>query len=256
MSGVEKWRLLHVEIPRNAGMNMALDEAIFLAMTEKAVPSTVRFWRNERAVVIGRSQSVDAEVNLELCEKKDVQVVRRLSGGGAVYHDLGNLNYTLVMDIENQLIRNLGITESYRVLSSGLVEGLKEFGLTPNFKPLTDIFIGDKKVSGSSQARKGGALLYHATLLVDTDLNMLKNVLNLRQEKVRGKVTSSKKPVTTLRDELGYEISMRDVKKAIARGLEKAFSIRLILGALSSMEKETAQNLYDSKYSQKEWSFR
>ena len=153
-----------MERPGNAGLNIAIDESILLAMTRKEIPSTIRFWRNDRVVMIGYSQCADVEVNLELCEKEAIQVIRRFSGGGAVYHDLGNLNYTLIVDADHRLIWNLDIVRSYGVLCSGITEGLKEFGLRADFVPLSDIMINDKKVSGSSQSRKRGALLCHGTL--------------------------------------------------------------------------------------------
>lgn len=253
---MEEWRLLDVETATNAAINMAIDEAIFLARTEKAVPPTIRFWRNGRAAVIGYSQTVAAEVNLELCEREDVQVVRRFSGGGAVYHDLGNLNYTIVPDADHGLIRGLDVAESYRVLCSGVIEGLEEFGVAANFKPLSDIFIGDKKVSGSAQLRKRGTVLHHGTLLVDADLDTLMRVLDVPQEKIRDRRTTSvRKPVTRLTDEVSHEIDLTVLKKALIQGFEKAFSVRLMPNKLTSVEEETAQNLYSSKYSQREWNF-
>jgi len=253
---MEDWRLLDVETPRNAAMNIAIDEAIFLARTKEAASPIVRFWRNDRAVVIGYSQSVEAEVNLELCEKEGIQVARRPSGGGAVYFDLGNLNYTIVIGADHWLIRSLDIVESYRVLCSGVIEGLRKFSITANFRPLSDILIGDKKVSGSAQSRKKGVILHHGTLLVDADLDMLVRMLDVPPEKIKGKkVTSFKKPVTKLRDELNYKIDITKLKDALTEGFEKSFSARLIPDRLTSMEEEIAQNLYENKYSKKEWNF-
>lgn len=253
---MEEWRLLDAETPKNAAMNMAFDEAILLARIERAISPTVRFWRNNRAAVIGYSQIVDAEVNLELCEEEGVQVVRRLSGGGAVYHDLGNLNYTIVVDADHRLIRSLDIVESYRVLCSGVVKVLEKLGMNAKFRPLSDVLIRNKKVSGSAQARRKGVVLHHGTLLVDSDLDMLARVLDVRQEQIGSKkATSVKKPVTRLTDELGYEIGMASLKKALIEGFEKAFSIRLTPGKPTAAEKEMTRNLYDKKYSQKEWNF-
>jgi len=253
---LDEWRLLDVETPEDAAMNLAIDEAIFLAMTKKMAPATIRFWRNARAVVVGYSQNVEVEVNLELCEKENIQVVRRFSGGGTVYHDLGNMNYTVVVDADHRLIKGLDIAESYKVLCSGMIEALTEIGITATFRPLSDIFVGERKISGSAQSRKRGVVLHHGTLLVDSDLDALMRVLDLPEEKIEGKrVTSIKKPVTMLSDEVGWEVDPATLKEALIKGFEKAFSINLAWGKLSSSEEETAKNLYRDKYSRREWNF-
>jgi len=237
---MEEWRLLDLETTRDAAMNLAIDEAIFLVRTKQSAPQTLRFWRNVQAAVVGYSQSVEAEVNLELCERENIQVVRRISGGGAVYHDLGNINYTVVLDADYRLIKGFDIAESYRVLCSGMIEGLRNLGITAAFKPLSDIFV----------------VLHHGTLLVDSDLDALTRVLDVPEEKLKDKrITSIKKPVTKLRDELGWEVDKTTLKKALIRGFERAFFIRLTQGKLSSLEEEIAQNLYRDKYSRKEWNF-
>jgi len=253
---VEEWRLLNVETPEDAAMNLAIDEAIFIAMMKKVAPPTVRFWRNARAVVVGYSQKVEAEINLALCEKENIQIVRRFTGGGTVYQDLGNLNYTIVVDASHRLIRGLDIAESYKVLCSGMVEGLRDVGIAAAFRPLSDICVGDKKISGSAQSRKKGIALHHGTVLVNSDLDMLVNVLDIsRKDREGKKATSIRKPVTRLKDELSLDIDMATVKKALARGFERAFSITLTQGKLKLSEEETTQNLYRDKYSRREWNF-
>jgi len=253
---MQQWRLLDTETSVDALMNMAIEEAIFLARVEKAVPPTIRFWRNDRAVLIGYSQNVNAGVNLKFCERGGIQVVRRFSGGGAVYHDLGNLNYTIVLDVDHQLIRGLDIAESYKFLCSGMIEGLRTLGVQASFRPSSDLFVGERKISGSAQSRKRGVVLHHGTLLVNSDLDLLMEALDVRPEKVSGKrVCSVKKPVTRLRDELGWEVEMTSLKVILARGFERAFSIRLAQGTITSLEQETAQNLYRDKYSRREWNF-
>ena len=121
---MEKWRLLEVEYPDRAGLNLAIDEALLYKTAENKSPPVVRFWRNRNAVVIGYSQCVEAEVNLELCHTLNVEIVRRITGGGAVYHDLGNLNYSIVVDSNHPLVKGLNIQDSYRIFLSGVIECL------------------------------------------------------------------------------------------------------------------------------------
>jgi lipoate-protein ligase A len=252
---VEMWRLLDSATTLDAVMNLAMDEAILEARVKRTIPPTFRFWRNKRAVVIGYSQKADAEVDLRLCEKERIQVARRITGGGTVYHDLGNLNYTVVLDADHYLLRGSDIAESYRILCSGLIKGLGTLGLYADFMPLSDVFIGGRKISGSAQSRRRGVVLHHGTLLVDADLTMLTRVLAAHQEGIRVKSTSKWKPVTNLREELGREIDLTELKNALIRGFEGSFGIRLTADKFTSAEKETARDLYRTKYSRKEWNF-
>jgi lipoate-protein ligase A len=252
---MEKWRLLEDTVPRRATMNLAIEEAIFLEKIMNRIPPTVRFWRNNRAVVVGYSQSVEAEVNLDVCAKEGVEVVRRLSGGGAVYQDIGNLNYSIAIESDHSLVKDLDVTRSLRSLCSGVLTALKTFGARPVFKS-SDVLINNRKVSGNAQARRKEAILHHGTLLVSADLNLLGDVLNAsnRGRTVKG-VASRRGPVTNLSDEIGWQVPIEKVKEVLQQGFERAFSTRLINGGLRRAEKESAEKLYAEKYSRKEWNF-
>jgi len=253
---MEEWRMLATDISNDAAMNLAIDEAIFQARIEKAVPRTLRFWRSTRAVVVGYSQNIEAEVNLKVCEREGIQVVRRFTGGGAVYHDLGNINYTLVLDIDHRLICGLDIAGSYEVLCSGVIGGLRQIGVSARFSPPSDIFVGTKKISGSAQSRKRGVVLHHGTLLVDSDLNTLARALDVSEQVMKEKrPTSIKRPVTRLQDETSVKVDIVKLENALIRGFEKAFSIELMPARLIPWEEETAQSLYRNKYSKREWNF-
>ncbi len=253
---MEKWRLLDIETPNDAAMNLAIDEAVFIEKMKKDFPPALRFWRNRRAVVIGYSQNVEAEVNLAICREKSIQIVRRFSGGGAVYQDLGNLNYSITLEADHSLLKGLDIAESYRVFSSGVIEGLKQFGIDSVFDSPSDLLVRNKKVSGNAQSRKKGVILHHGTLLVNVEFDSLTRVLNAPKEQLKNrKVTSRRRPVVNLEDEIGYHVDIEKVKEVLQRGFEKAFSVKLVPSALTLEEKETAQILYVSKYSQRKWNF-
>jgi len=253
---METWRLLDTETPDLAAMNLAIEEAIFLAKIRQKVPPTVRFWRNRHAAVIGYSQKVEAEVNLKLCADEGIEIVRRFSGGGAVYQDLGNLNYTLVLGADHPMIGSLEIRESYRVLTTGVTGGLKELGIDLVFDPPSDLLAGKRKVSGNAQSRKRRTILHHGTLLVKADLNLLAEVLDAKGDGPKNsKFASKKRPVTNLADEVGRHLDMQEVKHALHRGFERAFSVKLVQRQLSLEEEESAQAFYANKYSRKEWNF-
>jgi len=255
-TGTEKWRLLGVETPDDASMNMAIEEAIFIAEAEGEVPPTVRFWRSKGAVVIGYSQTVEAEVNLELCERSGLQVVRRFSGGGATYHDLGNLNYSIAMEANHPLVKGLEIADSYVVFASGVIQGLRELGIHAVFAPPSNVLVEGRKVSGNAQSRRKGAVLHHGTLLVDADLDLLDEVLGRHRPRRKSEgVVSKKVPVTNLADELGRDLNMNEVKAALGRGFEAAFCMELVPSTFTTTEEMTARRLHAEKYSRKEWNF-
>jgi len=253
---MEEWRLLDIEYPRRAGLNLAIEEALLRQAAKRNGPPIVRFWRNKCAVIVGYSQCVEAEVNLELCRSRGIEIVRRITGGGTVYHDLGNLNYSIVITSDHRLVRKLDIQESYGVFLSGVIECLKKFGVSPSFDPPSDLLVHDRKISGNAQVRKRGIILHHGTILVNSDLNLLSEALkpSSRSNPQRG-VHSRRRPVTNLSYEISRRVNMQAVKESLQRSFEEAFSVKLVRSTLTSKEKEAAQTLYDEKYSRKEWNF-
>jgi len=253
---MEMWRLLDVEYPSNAGLNLAIEEALLRQTAKGGGSPIVRLWRNKSAVVIGYSQCVEAEVNVELCRTRGVEIVRRITGGGAVYHDLGNLNYSIVIRSNHPLMRGLDIQESYSVFLSCVIECLKKFGVNPSIDPPSSLLVHNRKISGNAQVRKRGTILHHGTILINSDLNLLSEVLkpSSRSGPKRG-VPSKRGPVTNLSDEVSQRVSAQAVKELLRRSFEEIFSVKLVCSILTSEEKKAARILYDEKYSRREWNF-
>ncbi len=253
---MEEWRLLDIEYPSDAGLNLAIEEALLRQAAGREGPPIVRFWRNRRAVIVGYSQSVEAEVNLELCRSRKIEIVRRITGGGAVYHDLGNLNYSIVISSDHPLIRGLNIEESYGVFLSGVIECLRKFGVTSSIDPPSSLLVHGRKISGNAQVRKRGIILHHGTILISSDLNILSEVLKpLRGSSLQRGVPSKRSPVTNLSDEINRRIHVEAVKDSLRRSFEERFSVKLISSVLTSEEREAAHMLYEEKYSRREWNF-
>ncbi len=253
---MQEWRLLEVDAPDSAAMNLAVDEAIFVVMAKRAVPPTLRLWRNNGAVVIGRYQNVAAEVNLDLCRERGIQVVRRFSGGGAVYHDLGNLNYSIAIKADHPMLKGLSIAETFEVFSSGVARGLEQLGLNAVFDPPSDLLLGNKKVSGNAQSRRKGVIFHHGTVLVHSDLDLLVKVLEAPKQnaEAEGKgVPSRKRPVVNLEEALGRKVGIAEVKGALRCGFEEVFAVKLVSGVLSPDERKNAERLCREKYSRNEW---
>lgn len=163
--------LLHEVATFDPMENLRRDE---LYMREMDSP-TLRVWRNSDCVVLGRFLKAEEEVYLERAARLDVPVLKRTSGGGAVFHDLGNINYSLYM--RQEALPGFDLEMSLRKLSFPVIRVLAEMGVHWEWVPPNSIYVRGRKVSGSAQVRSRGRVLHHGTLLVDTDLDRLRHLL-------------------------------------------------------------------------------
>ena len=235
-------------------MNMSVEEAIPRSVGEGEAPNTVRFWHNSNTIVLGCFQSADLEVNYDACKETGTQVVRRFTGGGAVYHDAGNLNYAISLKKGHPLVPDNDLQLVFQRLSEGTVDGLRSLGVQAEFQPINDIQVDGKKVSGAAGSLKWGTIFHHGCILVASDLAILGRVLNVPRAKLADRhVASVQKRVTTVRDELQKDVTTGEVRDAIVRGIEHSYNVRLVEGQLSSSELSLAKELYDTKYNSSQW---
>ena len=251
---METWRLVDVEYRDNPFMNLAVEEAIPRLVGEGKSPSTVRFWHNSNTIVIGCFQSARLEVNVEACKETKTEIVRRFTGGGAVYHDNGNLNYAISLRKGDRLVPDGNLQLVFQKLSEGTVEGLRKLGVKAEFQPVNDIQVDGKKVSGAAGSIRWNSVFHHGCILVNSDLSILGKVLNVPKAKLEDRhVASVQKRVTTVRDELGRDISTREVRDAIVDGIESCYGVRVEPGNLTREELGLAEELYQTKYCRLEW---
>src|SRR5919198_6463599 len=163
-----------------ATLNMAIDEALIENIGEAPV-LRIYGWR-PAAISVGYFQSIKEEVDLEKCNQLGVDVVRRLTGGGAVLHEF-ELTYSFITKQYQQ-----NIMESSMWICDAIVMSINRLGFDASFVPLNDIVVNGKKVSGSAQTRKNGVLLQHGTLLLDLDVDKMFSVLKVPSEKVKDKI--------------------------------------------------------------------
>ncbi len=157
----------------------------------------VFLWRNASAVVIGRNQDARAEIDRAVLTRRGISLVRRISGGGAVYHDLGNINYSVVTGYRE------GAFEDFRSFCQPVLGYLKTLGLQAETGGRNDLLLDGAKFSGTAQAVQNGRILSHGTLLFDTDLSLLSQVLTPDPDKLRSKgIRSVKSRVANLRPQL------------------------------------------------------
>ena len=172
--------------------NLAAEQYVFDCLPKDR--SYFMLWQNENAVIIGKYQNTLAEINGPYVEAHKIKVVRRLSGGGAVYHDLGNLNYTYITDAGELEALNM------RVFCEPIVRALAEFGVTAEINGRNDMTIDGKKFSGNAQYLRHGRVMHHGTLLYNSDLSAVSKALQVDPEKIRAKgIESVRSRVTNIR---------------------------------------------------------
>lgn len=252
------WRLLKLET-HSASVNMAIDEAILTARIENQAPNTIRFYRwNPSAVSVGKFQDVKNEVQLDNCRKLGVDIVRRITGGGTVYHDQENeVTYSVTAD--KQDLRAEDVTAVYQRIYSGLAEALHILGVDADFnvgneKTCPNLTVKGKKISGSAQSHRKGVVLQHGTLLADVDYERMFTLLRVPWAKTCMEVVGvAEDRITSLRRELGRSVSQEEVNQALISGFEKALNVTLEEGDLTGYERSLADRLCREKYSTDEW---
>lgn len=236
--------------------NMAIDEAMLVLRDKGVIPNTLRLYVfSPSAVTIGYFQRVEDAVDTSFLEKHGIDFTRRITGGGSVYHDkYGEVTYSVVAGI-NDISRD--IEESYRIICNGIVYAIEEFGLKPVFKPVNDVVVNNKKISGSAQARKKNALLQHGTLMYATNIDLLARCLKAPKQKLESHgVRSIRERVTTLSIELGRRVSRNEVIEALIKGFKKALGVNEFKLSTYTVDEINIASVLKKKYMSREWIYR
>ncbi len=255
---MDTWRLLPLET-RNAPWNMAIDEAILQARVAEKVPNTLRLYRwNPSAVSIGRNQQAEDWVYLENCQKLGVDVVRRCSGGGTVYHDFeGEVTYSVTAKVSD-LGSTGDVTSVYFKIYEAVTDALRLLGVPADFnggdaKNCPNLAVGGKKISGSSQNLSRGYVLQHGTLLRSVDIDRMFQLLRLKDASCTQAADIARSKITSVQAELGHKMSPDTLANALKQGFKAILKIQLEESQLTPYEQELAEILYEDKYSTKEW---
>jgi lipoate-protein ligase A len=200
-------------------------------------------WRNAPAVIVGVNQNAFEEVNLDYVTKNNVSVIRRLTGGGAVYHDLNNICYTVIAPYNKD-------KNSFRDFCAPVIEYLKTLGLNAEFSGRNDIIVDGKKISGNAQTVYNGRVMHHGTILFETDLDAVTNALNPNKFKMQSK------GIKSVRSRVENVCNLLPQKMTIDQffeGLKKAFSKGLKQIEFSKSDLDAINKLVVEKYSTFEW---
>ena len=227
-------------------INLAFEEYVFNQMDQDE--SYFLLWQNDNAVIVGKHQNTIEEINQEYIRENDIKVVRRLSGGGAVYHDLGNLNFTFI-------VNDRGREQfDFQTFTRPLVEALKTLGVNAEFNSRNDIAIDGKKFSGNSQYAKRGRILHHGTILFNSNLATIQSALKVKKDKIESKgIKSVKSRVTNITDYLDETYTMEDFKAALLKAMFANDNLEKI--TLSNEEIQAIERLKTEKYATWDWNY-
>lgn len=237
---MEKRNFVYLSESGNGYENLAADEWFLDHVREGDL--VLHLYQNENAVIIGKNQNPWLECDLDAMEKDGVQLVRRVSGGGAVYHDAGNLNFSFITgkeryDVEKQLAL--------------ILSAVKSFGIDCTFSGRNDLIAGDKKFSGNAFAHRKGISQHHGTLLLNADLERLGRYLKPDEKKIRSKGIASVRARVENLSAMNEAIDVKGMKKAILSSFEREYGY-FADWQFSQTEREEIAS-YEKKHSSAEW---
>jgi lipoate-protein ligase A len=256
---MDTWRLIPLET-HSGFMNMAIDEAILTSRIENLVPNTLRFYQwKPSAVSIGKNQNLQQQVYTEALHKHGVDLVRRTSGGGTVYHDqTGEITYSVTAPTRD-LSSTVDITGAYTSVYAAITDALRLVGIPADYsagnqKNCPNLTVAGKKISGSAQTFRHGVVQQHGTLLLSVDLPLMFQLLHVPFTddcSVAAQVAQRK--ITSVQNELGHAVSAETVENALTQGFKAILKINLKKGALTLYEQALANKFYKEKYSRANW---
>lgn len=228
-------------------VNLAVEE--YLMRNLRTDQDILLFYINEPSVIIGRHQNTIEEIDSQYVSEHGIHVVRRLSGGGAVYHDLGNLNFSFTTQKKNENIQN------YRKFTEPVIRALHEIGVEAELNGRNDIVIGERKISGNAQYVSGGRMVSHGTLLFDTDLSIISNILTVKTSKIQSKgIKSVRSRVANISEFLAEPMDMATFKAHVTQSILSADESTSVY-KLTEEDWAAIQKIADERYRRWEWNF-
>lgn len=231
----------------NPFYNIALEAYAFRELRDE--DELFILWINEPTIVIGKHQNAIEEINKAYTDEHGIHVVRRLSGGGAVYHDLNNLNYTIISNKTQE-----GAFD-FKTFSQPVIETLADLGVTATFTGRNDLEIDGKKFCGNAQAYYKGRMMHHGCLLFDVDMTVLGNALQVSKDKIESKgVKSVRARVTNILDELAEKMTVEAFSEQLLNKIKEQYP-DMTEYVLSEADLENIQNLADNQFATWNWTY-
>lgn len=227
--------------------NLALEEYVIKYLDP--TKDYIILWQNSPSVIIGRNQNTVEEINRQYVKENKINVVRRLSGGGAVYHDLGNLNYTFITQKDDTQ------GPDFRKFTLPVIKALDKLGVKAELSGRNDLVIDGKKFSGNAQYFYQNRVLHHGTLLYDSDLDVVQKVLNVKADKIASKgIKSVRNRVTNIKEYLDLDISITEFKELLLKTLlEEAGGGQEL--SLTDQDLTKVEEIMKTRYATWEWNY-
>lgn len=197
--------------------NTALELFAFNELAKK--DNVFMLWINQPCIVVGKNQNTREEIDQHYCDEHDIKIVRRISGGGAVYHDYNNLNYTIISNEDNEADFN------FKSLSQPVIDTLAEMGVKAEFTGRNDLQIGDQKFCGNAQYIKGKRIMHHGCIMFDVDLSVLTKALTVSKDKYESKGKKSvRSRVTNIKPHLEDQtLTVKDFMNTLRNLMDKKY---------------------------------
>ena len=228
----------------NAYFNLAMEEYFLKNTTE----DIFMLWRNENSIIVGKNQNTLSEINYDYVKENNIKVVRRLSGGGAVFHDLGNINFTFISCNDNNF-------SDFKRFTTPIIEALKNLNINAEFSGRNDLLIDNKKFSGNAQYNYKNKVMHHGTLLFSSQINDLSNALKVKPSKFEGKgIKSVKSRVTNISNHLKKDMTILEFKDYLMNFINNKDNNNNFY-ELSEDDINSINKLVDEKYSTWNWNF-
>lgn len=226
--------------------NLAAEEYVFEHLPRDRM--YVMLWQNDNAIIIGKHQNTLAQINLPYVEEKGIRVVRRRSGGGAVYHDLGNLNYTIITDAGD------GGELDFGRFCDIVIRALARVGVKAERNGRNDMTIEGKKFSGNAQYVRDGRVMHHGTILFDSDSEVLSRALQVDEEKIRAKgVASVRSRVTNVRPWLPVDMALPEFRRVLLESILREYPGTEL--TWTPQDLAAIEELRDERYATWQWNF-
>jgi len=224
--------------------NIAIGQAIIELHQEGAVPDTLRFLRFPPTALVGRHQALGQEINLDYCQENGINVVRRITGGGAIFLDPGQLGWELAIKRSTLGIHSLA--DVAREICEAAADGISSLGVKASYRPRNDIEVEGRKISGTGGFFDGDTLFFQGTVLVDMDPQLMVSALRVPKAKLaKRELDSAAQRVVTLRELLGAETPGLDqIQATLAVAFTQHFGLEIVPGELSEPELVLAEQLF------------
>ncbi|NLJ58245.1 MAG: lipoate--protein ligase [Tissierellia bacterium] len=228
--------------------NLAFEEYVFKNL--ETDEDFILLWRNGPSIIVGKNQNTVEEINMEYVKENNINVVRRVTGGGAVYHDLGNLNFSFIGKADsNEKI-------DFKAYNIPIIKALEKLNVKCELSGRNDLVIDGKKISGIAQSITKGRVLNHGTLLFDSKLDTLSKALNVRRDKIESKgVKSVESRVTNIKPYIKENIDVLEFKELLLKNIFDYFNAPVEYYELSEEDKKNIQKMVDERYGSWEWNY-